>query len=213
MRAAERDVGVELVLRATQPVVLQGDRGLSVKGPEPGNASYYYSLTRLAAAGTVSVGDVRHRVAGEAWLDREWSTSALSPGLTGWDWFSLQLDDDSELMVYRLRTEAGGTSPFSAGTWVGPGGRVVRLGPDDFTLEETSHWDSPRGGRYPSGWRIRIAPLELELEVAPRIAAQELDLAFRYWEGTVLAEGRRGGRAVAGRGYVELTGYADSAPR
>lgn len=209
VRAAESDVAVDLTLRALKPVVLQGDSGLSRKGPEPGNASHYYSLTRLAADGTVSVGGVTHRVGGLAWLDREWSTSALSPGLAGWDWFALQLDDGSDLMVYRLRESDGGTAPYSAGTFVGRGGSVVRLSADDFALEETGSWTSPRGGRYSSGWRVRVPSLELELAVEPRLRDQELDLAFRYWEGAVAVRGTRAGSAVAGRGYVELTGYAD----
>lgn len=209
VRAEEGGVGVELVLESVDPIVLQGDEGLSAKGAERANASYYYSMMRLRASGTIRVGGVEHAVEGLAWLDREWSTSALSPGVVGWDWFSLQLDDDSELMLYRLRTEDGGTAPFSAGTFVAPDGATVRLGGNDFDLEETGTWRSPRGGTYPSGWRIRVPELSLELRVTPRLADQELDLAFRYWEGAVAAEGSRAGAPVAGRGYVELTGYAE----
>ena len=216
IRAEQDGVALDLTLRALKPVVLQGDQGLSRKGPEPGNASYYYSLTRLEADGTITVADAedgpgRERpVSGLAWLDREWSTSALSPGLVGWDWFALQLSDTTELMVYRLREDDGGTAPFSAGTFVHRDGTVTRLGADDFVLESTDEWRSPRGGRYPSGWVVRVPKLELELEVDPRLDDQELDLAFRYWEGAVAVEGRRGTRDVVGRGYVELTGYADA---
>ncbi len=210
LRAEEDGAGIDLTLEALKPVVLQGDQGLSRKGPEPGNASYYYSLPRLRASGTVLVEGDTVPVSGLAWLDREWSTSALSPGLAGWDWFALQLDDDSELMVYRLRTDAGGTAPFSAGTFVRPDGSVVRLSADDFELDATGSWTNPRGDRYPSGWRLRIPRIDLVLSVTPLLDDQELDLAFRYWEGAVALEGRRGDRAVRGRGYVELTGYADS---
>ena len=207
LRAEEGGVGLELTLDAEKPVVLQGDRGLSRKGPEPGNASYYYSLTRLQAEGTVTVAEGTWPVSGQAWLDREWSTSALSPGLVGWDWFALQLDDGSELMVYRLREEGGGTGPFSAGTFVHPGGEVTRLGADEFALEATGRWTSPRGGTYPSGWRVRVPGVGLDVRVEPVLEDQELDLAFRYWEGAVRVEGRRGAQPVEGRGYVELTGY------
>ncbi len=209
VEAAEDGVAVDLTLRGVKPVVLQGDRGLSQKGPEPGNASYYYSFTRLAASGTVTAGGDVHPVTGLAWLDREWSTSALSPGLVGWDWFALQLDDGTELMVYRLREDDGGTAPFSAGTFVRDDGAVTRLGASDFVLDETDSWTSPEGARYPSGWDVRVPALGLELTVEPRLADQELALAFRYWEGAVSVEGTRAGRPVAGRGYVELTGYAD----
>jgi predicted secreted hydrolase len=209
IRAGEGGVGIDLVVEPRKPVVLQGDDGLSRKGPEPGNASYYYSLTRMAAEGTVTVDGVEVAVGGLAWLDREWSTSALSPGVVGWDWFALQLDDGSELMVYRLREDDGGTAPFSAGTFVRGDGTVVRLGADGFELMETDSWTSPRGGSYPSGWRVRVPSLALDLSVRPRLRDQELDLAFRYWEGAVAVEGRRDGRDLMGRGYVELTGYAD----
>jgi predicted secreted hydrolase len=210
IRAEEGGVGLALDLVAEKPVVLQGDRGLSPKGPEPGNASHYYSFTRLRAGGTVTTPGGTRAVQGFAWLDREWSTSALSPGVVGWDWFALQLDDESELMVYRLREEDGGTAPFSAGTFVGPEGRVTKLGADDFALEASGRWTSPRGGAYPSGWRIRVPSLSLDLEVQPRLPDQELDLAFRYWEGAVEVRGRSDGATVAGRGYVELTGYAEA---
>ncbi|MFO7893311.1 MAG: lipocalin-like domain-containing protein [Longimicrobiales bacterium] len=209
VQAAEGGVAIDLSLTAVKPVVLQGDDGLSRKGPEPGNASYYYSLTRLEATGTVTVEGSPTPVRGLAWLDREWSTSALSPGLVGWDWFALQLDEGTELMVYRLREDDGGTARFSAGTFVRGDGSVVRLGADDFTLDETGSWSSPRGGSYPSGWRVRVPSLDLDLAVRPRLDDQELDLAFRYWEGAVAVTGRRAGAEVAGRGYVELTGYGD----
>lgn len=209
VRAAEGPVSIELELRSLKPVVPQGDGGLSVKGPEPGNASYYYSLTRLAARGVVVLDGRRRAVRGLAWLDREWGTSALSPGIRGWDWFSLQLEDGSELMLYRLREEDGETSPFSAGTFVDRAGGVRRLAAGDFVVEETGSWRSPRGGRYPSGWRIRVPGLDLALDVDPQMRDQELDLAFRYWEGAVAVRGSRAGRALPGRGYVELTGYAD----
>ena len=209
VRAEEEGVGVDLTLTPLKPVVLQGDRGLSQKGPEPGNASYYYSFTRLRAEGTVTADGVERPVTGEAWLDREWSTSALSPGLVGWDWFSIQLGDGSELMVYRLREEDGGTGAFSAGTFVDSAGEATRLEADAFVLEPLGQWTSPEGGTYPSGWRVRVPSLALDLTVTPRLVDQELDLAFRYGEGAVGVAGRREGRALEGRGYVELTGYAE----
>ncbi|NIP79541.1 MAG: carotenoid 1,2-hydratase, partial [Gemmatimonadetes bacterium] len=193
LEAAEGPVALDLRLAPSKPVVLQGVDGLSAKGPEPGNASYYYSLTRLGAAGTVTVDGVGHRVRGLAWLDREWSTSALSPGLVGWDWFALQLDDGSDLMVYRLRREDGGTAPYSAGTFVAADGAVTQLDAGDWALEATGSWESPRGERYPSGWRLRVPELGLALTVDPRLRDQELDLAFRYWEGAVTVTGRRQG--------------------
>jgi predicted secreted hydrolase len=209
LRAAEGGIALALTLEPVKPVVLQGDDGLSRKGPEPGNASYYYSLTRLAARGTVTVQGEERTVEGLAWLDREWGTSALGPDLAGWDWFSIQLDDHTELMYYRLRRHDGGTDALSRGSFVHRDGRVTRLEPGDVVLEPAGQWSSPRGGTYPSGWRLRIPSLDLDLSVEPVLSDQEVDLSFRYWEGAVDVAGRRGDGRVEGHGYVELTGYAE----
>jgi predicted secreted hydrolase len=214
--AAQDGIAIDLVLGADEaapgkPLVLQGDRGLSQKGPEPGNASYYYSATRLATTGTVSVNGQAFEVDGLSWLDREWSTSALSEGQAGWDWFALQLDDGREVMYYRLRLDDGGTDPFSAGVLVEADGTSARLSGADVVLEETGTWRSPRSGAsYPSGWRLSIPGAGLALEIAPHLADQELNVTVRYWEGAVRVAGNAAGRPLTGNGYVELTGYGDT---
>lgn len=208
LQAEEGKVGLRLTLVPRKPLVLQGEQGLSRKGPERGNASYYYSYSRLAAAGEVRLGDTSFAVSGSAWLDREWSTSALSPELAGWDWFALQLDDGSELMLYRLRTQTGEASPFSAGTYVPPQGPPQHLPAAAFRLTATAHWTSPSTGtRYPVGWQLRIPALDTELAVSAAVPGQELDLSVRYWEGAVDVVGRLRERSVRGMGYMELTGY------
>ncbi|MDT8342471.1 MAG: lipocalin family protein, partial [Longimicrobiales bacterium] len=197
-----------------KPLVLQGERGLSRKGPEPGNASYYYSFTRLEASGRVRVDGVEHPVSGTAWLDREWSTSALSAGQVGWDWFALQLADGRDLMVYRLRREDGSTDPLSKGVLVAADGAGRPLAAGDFGLEVLERWRSPLDGAvYPSVWRVTVPGEALDLRVTPVRADQELNVTVRYWEGAVdvTGSGERGA-PVTGRGYVELTGYA-GAPR
>jgi predicted secreted hydrolase len=205
--------GIDLELRdpgAGKPPVFHGDRGLSHKGGAPGNASYYYSFTRLPTTGTLEVGGERIAVEGLSWMDREWSTSALSEEQEGWDWFSLQLDDDRELMFYGLRLRAGGSSldPASSGTLVEPDGTVQHLELSDVEIRVLDRWRSPRSGvRYPSRWRLAVPRAGIDLVVEPILADQELDVGFRYWEGAVDAEGTSAGRPVAGRGYVELTGY------
>jgi predicted secreted hydrolase len=215
LRAEQEGVALDLVLERGKPVVLQGDRGLSRKGPEPGNASYYYSHTRMPARGTLSAGSDTVSVRGLTWLDREWSTSALGEGQVGWDWFALQLSDEWDLMIYRLRRADGSADPLSAGVLVDPSGASTPL---DATvaaaIESTGTWASPvNGALYPSGWRVRVPSRGWDLEVEPRIRTQELDLAFRYWEGAVSVRGRgEGGAQVTGRGYVELTGYAGDRP-
>lgn len=214
LRAREDTVAIDLLLGGDangKPLALQGDRGLSQKGPEPGNASYYYSATRLPARGTVTIANDTYEVTGLSWLDREWSTSALREGLVGWDWFALQLDDGREIMLYRLRRKDGSTDPFSGGVIVAADGATEALSATDFTLRETGRWQSPHSGiTYPSGWQISVPKGDLELNVEPYLADQELNLTVRYWEGAVRIEGTGGQGPVTGSGYVELTGYGDS---
>jgi predicted secreted hydrolase len=214
LTARQEDVGLDLFLEQGKPPVLQGERGLSRKSAEPGNASYYYSLTRMPAKGTIRLGGGSFAVTGLAWMDREWSTSSLGADQTGWDWFALQLSDGSEVMLYRLRRKDGSADPASSGTLIGLGGQSRTLSLRDFTLEDLDRWRSPRSGAaYPSRWRLRIPSAELDLEVRPLLADQELDVSFRYWEGAVEIEGTRGGEPVRGRGYVELTGYEENPDR
>ena len=214
LRAAEGGASVDLVLDTARPIVPQGDRGLSRKGAAPGNASHYYSMTRLATRGTVRVDGVSFPVEGNSWLDREWGTSSLEKGQEGWDWFALQLSDGRDLMFYRLRRGDGGSDPFSAGTLVLPDGSYLPLSLDDVRIETLESWRSPDGGaRYPSRWRLRLPSEGLELDVIPRTADQELRTTVRYWEGAVGVHGTSRGEPVEGEGYVELTGYGETGGR
>jgi predicted secreted hydrolase len=201
-------IALDLVLEPGKPLVLQGDRGLSRKSAEPGNASYYYSLPRLPARGEITLGADRFPVSGLAWMDREWSTSALGRGQVGWDWFSLQLSDGRELMLYRLRRADGSADPASSGTLIGRDGRPRTLAADAVEIQVLDHWTSPGSGvRYPSGWRLRIPAEALDLTVRPLLADQEVRTSFRYWEGAVAVSGAAGAAPVRGQGFAELTGY------
>ena len=212
LRAAHEDMAIDLTLASAKPVVLQGERGLDRKGEEPGNASYYYSLTRMPTTGRITVGGTAYDVGGLAWMDREWSTSSLGAGLVGWDWMALLLDDGRELMLYQLRRADGGADGFSGGSLVAVDGSSRRLGLGDFRIDVLETWTSPRDGtRYPSRWRLVIPAEALELDVVPRLADQELTLTVRYWEGAVRVDGRAAGRPIGGVGYVELVGYARDA--
>lgn len=209
LRAGTDSVSVRLTLERGKPPVAQGRDGLSRKGPEPGNASHYYSLTRLPTRGRVTVGDRSVEVEGLSWLDREWGTSALGSDLAGWDWLAVHLDDGHDLMYYRLRRHDGSTAAYSGGAWVAPGGASSRLERDDVHLEPREWWESPDGeARYPVAWTVRVPSRELELAVRAVLSDQEWRRTFRYWEGAVDAEGTRAGEPASGRGYVELTGYA-----
>jgi predicted secreted hydrolase len=211
LRAAQDDVALDLLLVDTRGPVLHGENGFSPKGSELGNASYYYSLTHLETTGSVRMGARVYRASGLSWMDHEWSTSSLGSDQVGWDWFSIQLDDGSALMAFQLRREDGSIDPYSSGTYVSPDGAAQHLTTGDLEIRAEGTWRSPdTGAIYPARWTIRVPALELEIEIVPRLAAQELVLAYSYWEGAVGVEGRRAGRPVAGSGYVELTGYAGS---
>lgn len=213
LRAADGPVAIDLTLESAKPAVLHGEAGLSRKSAEPGNASYYFSLTRMPARGTVRFGSELLAVEGLAWMDREWSTSALAPDQVGWDWFAFQLEDGREIMLYRLRRRDGTVDPASAGTVVGSDGAAHPLAAAAFEVETLATWESPRdGSRYPARWRVSIPAAGLDLDVAPALADQELDLAVRYWEGAVRLRGTADGQPVTGLGYVELTGYAGEPP-
>ena len=209
VRARQDSIAIDLRLDAGQkPIVLHGDAGLSVKGSEPDNASYYYSFTRLPTSGEVRTTQGTTRVTGSSWFDREWSTSRLEAGVNGWDWFALQLEDGTDVMLFRLRREDG-TDALRGGTLVDAAGSTRTLSADAVDLSVVDAWASPiDGATYPARWRLRLPGVSMDLEIVPLLANQELDLAVRYWEGAVTVTGTRDGRPVRGRGYAELTGYA-----
>jgi predicted secreted hydrolase len=209
--AVQEGISLELNMLDAKGPILQGDQGYSRKGPEPGNASYYYSLTRLETEGTVQKGSERFQVSGTSWMDHEYSTSALSSGQVGWDWFSIQLDDGSELMVFQIRREDGTIDPFSSGAFIAADGSTTPLGKDDFKIIVEGTWQSPHtSADYPSRWKLSLPALDLTLNLTPHLADQELNVSYSYWEGAVQVSGQRAGKAVNGNGYVELTGYAQS---
>ena len=202
IQADAGDIAVDLKLELGKPVVLQGDRGLSRKGAAPDAASYYYSLTRMPTSGTVRIGERAFAVHGNSWMDREWSTSSLEPGVEGWDWFALHLADGRDVMLYRLRRSDGSATPFSGGSIVARDGSITRLTADDFTINATATWTSRTGTTYPAAWQLRSG--DLDLVITPRIPDQELNLTVRYWEGAVAITGSQ-----MGVGYVELAGYSE----
>jgi predicted secreted hydrolase len=209
LSAQDNDFGIDVTLLAERDPVLNGIDGLSQKSSLPGNASYYYSITRLATNGSVRISEREFQVSGLSWLDREWSTSALADDQVGWDWFALQLSDGADLMFYNLRKQDGAQDAASGGTLTRADGTVRHLGPDDVMIDVLDTWGSPDGGSYPSRWRLSLTDGSLDVEVTPVIANQELFTTVRYWEGAVDVAGRHDNQVISGRGYVELTGYAE----
>ena len=208
LHAAEAGYELQLELEPLGTPVPNGDAGLSVKSAAPGSASYYYSMPRIRLSGTLTRGGAALAVAGLAWFDHEWGSGALATSQAGWDWFALQLEDGSALMFYALRDRHGQADAHSAGTYVAPDGAIRALASADVQLAATGSWVSGDGVRYPSGWRIRVPALELDLTAQPVLTDQELRTRPRYWEGAVQVQGTRAGAAAGGRGYVELVGYA-----
>jgi predicted secreted hydrolase len=208
LQAGGQGYAFSLTARPLIPPVLNGERGLSRKSGEPGNATYYYSIPRISVEGTVIRNGQPLQVHGLAWLDREWGSGSLGPQETGWDWFGLQLGDGSCLMFYSLRDRGGAEDPYSAGTWVDSAGRTRPLSRRDVHIEVLQYWTDADGARYPSRWRLALPAVGLDLTIHPVLADQELVTSPRYWEGAVDVSGTHAGRPIAGRGYVELVGYA-----
>ncbi len=190
-----------------KPKVLQGDNGLSQKGRKIGNASYYYSYTRLKTNGNLTINNEKYDVSGSSWMDREWSTSALSDDQIGWDWFSLQLNDNTELMYYQMRKSDGLPDIFSKGVIVDSNGNTDSFKSDEIKLTVEDYWISNNGSKYPSGWKLDIPSRKISLVINPSIKNQFMDVSVKYWEGSVTVSGITNGKIILGSGYVELTGY------
>ncbi len=213
LEAAAPGFGLSLFLTPNKAPALHGENGFSRKGTGAGEASCYYSFSRLDTRGEIVLDGKRLPVSGFSWMDHEFSTAPLADGILGWDWFGLQLDDGSELMLYRLRREGSEIDPASSGTLIDPAGHTRHLTSEEIAITVLDTWQSPASGaRYPSRWRIAIPALDLAFTLTPLLADQEMQTAattgITYWEGSVGLEGSAAGRKLTGRGYAELTGYA-----
>ena len=204
------DITFEASLTPAKPVVLNGKGGISFK--DEGEASRYFSYTRMALEGDIAFGPIIEHFTGAAWMDREFGTWAPTDNQKGWDWFSIQLDNNCELMVYQLRDAEGDPSAFSSGTYCDENGAYFPLTKADFAITTAGVWKSPSSGaEYPNGWQISVPHRAISLKVEPVIADQELDTRgttmIVYWEGACSVTGRADGRPVSGNAYVELVGY------
>ena len=213
LQSRDGGLGLDLVLKPLKPPALHGQGGYSRKSGTSEAASYYYSLPRLSTQGTIFVDGRQLPVTGESWMDHEFFTSAMAPNLSGWDWFSLQLEDGWEVMLYLLRHKDGAVDPASAGSLIDPAGGVRHLNLADFTVKPTGAWTSPHTRtNYPAGWEINIPGAGYRLKLTPTVPDQEIrsqaPAKVTYWEGQVKIEGVKNGAPVAGVGYAELTGYA-----
>ncbi len=210
LKAAGNGVSIDLRLEAQKPFVIHGANGVSQKANGVGHASHYYSSTRMKTRGRLAYPDGSRSVTGESWFDHEWSTNELTAEQVGWNWFSVQLNDQTELMLYQMRTKGGGVDPNSSGTFVLVDGQPIALSREDYHLSPTASWKSRvTGGLYPIGWKLDIPRLGISLSIVTPVENQELAFdSIAYWEGVIDVQGARGGRPVAGHGYMELTGYS-----
>jgi len=217
LEAQDSEMELRLRLAPRKPAVVHGVNGFSRKGPSPGQASYYVSLTDLETRGSVRLPGSKAavEVLGVSWFDQEFGSNQLTPDQKGWDWFSLHLSDGRDLMIYLLRLKDGSVEPASSGTLVAADGSARHLKLSDFSLSVLDRWKSLRSqGEYPSRWRVRVPSAGIDLTVAPLLADQELQTegstGITYWEGAVAGEGQSGAGRVTCEGYAELTGYAGS---
>ena len=214
LQAETEHMKLDLHLSPLKNPVIHGEDGISRKGAMPTQTSHYYSLTRLHTQGTVRLGQRSYEVEGVSWMDHEFGSGELGQDQVGWDWFSLQLHSNVEIMIYQLRRADGSPDPASSGTVVFPNGRTRHLSLDDIQLSVLDTWESSNSqARYPSQWRLAVPSLDLEVNIIPVFPNQELvtkkSTRVTYWEGAVDVEGMFEGKPTQGVGYVELTGYAE----
>lgn len=210
LRAKDGALALQLQLQGSKPFAIHGENGASQKAEGAGHASHYFSATRLATAGTLNLDGRSLSVHGESWLDREWASNQLTANQVGWNWFSLQFDDNTELMLYQMRTRDGGLDPNSSGSFVTRDGATQHLKRDDYQLTPTKYWTSKAStARYPIAWQLTVPKLNLQCTISTPLESQELVLRpVAYWEGLIDLQCTRDGTKLHGHGYMELTGYA-----
>jgi predicted secreted hydrolase len=213
LKAGGKDFGIELLLLPEKNPVIHGKNGISQKAEGEGFASHYYSITRLKTEGKIFLKGKEFSVQGMGWMDHEFGSNQLRQYQIGWDWFSIQLDNGVDLMLYQIRHKDGKPDLYSSGTIIFPDGRSDHLPFKEFQIDSLDRWKSPKSkATYPSRWKIKVPRYGIELNLSPMIKDQELiteaSTRVTYWEGSVKIEGISQGHPIKGRGYAELTGYA-----
>lgn len=214
LQAIAERFSLQFVLESRKPPVVHGQNGVSQKAEGSGRASHYISFTRLLTSGSIDLNGKLYHVEGTSWMDHEFFTNQLEANQVGWDWLSLQLSDDTELMLFRVRRTDGTIDPASAGTYIDQDGRGTHLSVKDFTMEpRAGTWTSPSShGRYPITWHIAVPPLHIDAEIETPLKTQEIATGDKvtpnYWEGAITLSGRPSSSSLTGVGYLEMTGYA-----
>ncbi len=213
LKADDTNFGLDLILTLEKSPVIHGNEGVSRKGAREGQASHYYSLTRLGTKGKIILGKESIQVTGLSWMDHEFGSGELGDDQVGWDWFSLQFNTNMELMVYLLRKKDGSSDPASSGTIIFPDGQAQHLSLHEIGVETRGHWTSPHtAAKYPAQWVVNVPSVQLSVQIVPFVADQELRTSkstqVTYWEGAAEVKGQFQGNPIQGKAYVELTGYS-----
>jgi predicted secreted hydrolase len=214
LQAIAENFTLRFVMSSQKPPVIHGKNGVSQKSAGAGEGSHYISFTRLLTSGSIELNGKTFQVEGTVWMDHEFFTHRLEEKQSGWDWLSLQFDDNTELMLYRFRRKDGSVDPFSAGTYINGAGQSTFLGVADFSMKPggQTYTSADTHAVYPVAWRVSVPSLGLDLQITTPLASQELVTAgnskLSYWEGAITISGKRNGAPTAGVGYLEMTGYA-----
>jgi predicted secreted hydrolase len=216
LNATDDQFAIQFDLKPAKPPVIHGRDGISQKASGAGHASHYISFTRLLTSGNIELNGVTYQVQGTTWMDHEFFSASMDSTESGWDWLSLQLEDNTELMLYRLRHKDGSVDPYSSGSYIDAQGRCHNLSAGDFSMIPAGDlWTSPRtSAAYPTRWHVGVPSLGLQLEITTQLRDQELEetVGPSYWEGAIDIAGQRGGNPMHGVGYLEMTGYAPNSP-
>ena len=214
LRGIGENFSFDLSVAPEKPPVIHGQGGLSQKSEGTGHASHYISFTRMNASGSIELNGTSYTVEGDTWMDHEFFTESMGGDEVGWDWLSVQLSDNTELMLYRLRHRDGSVDPYSSGTYVDSQGKTTHLGLRDFSMTTSgATWNSTQtGATYPIAWSVTIPQLSLQIEITTSLKSQEFVSRFgpSYWEGAIDITGRHGDKTMQGDGYLEMTGYSNS---
>ena len=206
LSARQDEIILDLTLKSRSIPILHGKQGYSKKGADPSNASYYYSITDYETTGKISIDKTVYEVTGNSWYDHEWSSGVLPENVIGWDWFSINLNEGSQLMIYQLRNINDVPTPYSAGTFIDENNKVINLNQDQFQLKPIKYWESESTKiNYPLEWEIEIPELGINLLTVPKINKQEFNGSIIYWEGAI--DVANSSNDSLGEGYMELTGY------
>jgi predicted secreted hydrolase len=213
LNAMDAGFRFSLFLHPEKPPVIQGENGISQKAEGAGRASHYISFTRLGTGGKIELHKQVYPVSGLTWMDHEFFTHSMDANQVGWDWLSIQLADNSEIMLYQIRRKEGSIDPYSSGTYIDAHGKSTPLHASDFVLKPGGEtWKSPAtSATYPIQWSLSIPKFGIQLEARTDLKQQEIssqaDITPSYWEGAIRVKGHKDAEIVEGVGYLEMTGY------